>query len=473
LPKGCIFADKGPAAFIDTDDNNALLLICAIMNSKPFIFLIGLQLARTELAQSYEVGLIQQTPVPNLTECSHSAITTKAHKIWSLKRKLDTANELSHSFYLPVILQRRMTGFEPESIINEISQIQSEIDDSVFRLYGLFSADRETIEILSRDASTALRDQNNNAADNDEAEDEDEEEIQIDANDALLSWSIGVAFGRFDIRLATGEREIPPEPEPFDPLPERSPGMLPEGAEPFHAHAGILVDDPGHPHDLVRLVESVLDRVGMPVPPDLRRWLRKEFFPWHLQRYSKSRRKAPIYWPLATASGSYTLWVYYPALTRETLYTAVNEFIEKKHEQVIRSAQALRDKPSRSRAEEKELERLQDLGLELEELRRTLLRIAGTYVPNHDDGVQITAAPLWPLFRHKPWQKLLKETWTKLEKGDYDWSHLAMTYRPSQVREKCRTDKSLAIAHDLEALYIEPAATPAPRRRPKPDEADE
>jgi hypothetical protein len=67
--------------------------------------------------------------------------------------------------------------------------------------------------------------------------------------------------------------------------------------------------------------------------------------------------------------------------------------------------------------------------------------------------VQITAAPLWRVFRHKPWQKILKETWARLEAGDYDWAHLSMAYRPEHVREKCRTDKSLAIAHGLEELY--------------------
>ena len=72
--------------------------------------------------------------------------------------------------------------------------------------------------------------------------------------------------------------------------------------------------------------------------------------------------------------------------------------------------------------------------------------------------VQITAAPLWSLFRHKPWQKVLKETWAKLEKGDYDWAHLAMQYWPERVRVKCKTDKSLAIAHSQEDLYVEPVA---------------
>ena len=125
--------------------------------------------------------------------------------------------------------------------------------------------------------------------------------------------------------------------------------------------------------------------------------------------------------------------------------------------QVGKTAGALRNKGNaRSRDDDKAMEALQTLEKELVELRDTLLQIAPTYRPNHDDGVQITAAPLWPLFRHKPWQKLLKETWAKLEKGDYDWSHLAMAYWPDRVREKCKTDKSLAIAHGLEELYEPP-----------------
>jgi hypothetical protein len=237
--------------------------------------------------------------------------------------------------------------------------------------------------------------------------------------------------------------------------------MLPDDAEPFHTHSGILVDDQGHPNDLARLIEEVLVRVDAPVPADVRRWLQRDFFPLHLRQYSKSRRKAPIYWPLSTNSGSYTLWLYYPNLTDQALFTAVNDFIEPKLKQVDQDVAALRSKGSaRSRDDEKTFEALQALELELIELRDTLLAIAQTYRPNHDDGVQITAAPLWQLFRHKPWQKILKDTWAKLEKGDYDWAHLARAYWPDRVREKCKTDKSLAIAHDLEHLYVEPEAQP-------------
>lgn len=378
-------------------------------------------------------------------------------------RLLDSVVETSHAFLLPSILFWQRLGSEPASVEAALRDIQREIDTAAFDLYNFSEADRRV----------ALDKSNVESKNRDEmSEDEgDATEPEAPPIDALLSWSVGVAFARFDWRLATGERVVTAEPEPFDPLPAKSPGMLPDGAEPFHVHSGILVDDQGHPHDLARLVEEVLDRVRVNVPDDVRRWLQKDFFPFHLQRYSKSRRKAPIYWPLSTASGSYTLWVYYPSLNNQTLFTAVNDFLDGtngKLTQVSRECAELRMKGSgRSRDEEKQYEMLQTFEQELTDLRDTLLKIAPTYQPNHDDGVQITAAPLWPLLRHKPWQKVLKDTWTKLEKGNYDWAHLAMAYWPERVREKCKTDKSLAIAHGLEDLYVEPAATPKKTRGKK------
>ncbi len=448
MPAGCIFADKGPAAFVTTDDPDELLALLALTNSRAFGLLISLQMA----FGSYEVGVIQKTPVPDLSSEQRTHLATLARRAWSLKRTLDTVNETSHAFLLPTALRARLSDFDPPAIEAELAAIQREIDAITFDFYGFSEIDRHAAQGTPDTEPSA---------DEDRDEVEDTEEPAVPPVDVLRSWAIGVAFGRFDWHLATGERAAPAEPEPFDPLPAKSPGMLPDGAEPFHAHPGILVDDQGHPHDLTRLIEEVLSRVDVAVPDDVRRWLQRNFFAFHLQRYSKSRRKAPIYWPLATASGSYTLWVYYPRLTSQTLYTAINDILEPKLKQVGDDVTALRTKgTARSREDEKQFETLQAFELELIELRDTLLKLAPTYKPNHDDGVQISAAPLWPLFRHKPWQKVLKATWAKLEKGDYDWAHLAMNYWPERVREKCKTDKSLAIAHGLEDLYIEPPPKP-------------
>ena len=62
-------------------------------------------------------------------------------------------------------------------------------------------------------------------------------------------------------------------------------------------------------------------------------------------------------------------------------------------------------------------------------------------------------------------QDKLKDTWEKLEKGDYDWAHLAYSIWPERVRDKCKHDKSLAIAHNLEHLYESPPEKPKKQRK--------
>ena len=188
------------------------------------------------------------------------------------------------------------------------------------------------------------------------------------------------------------------------------------------------------------------------------------FFEFHIKTHTKSRRSAPIYWPLQTPSGSYTLWVYYHRLNEQTLYTCVNDFVEPKLQQVEKDLSALRGKSARSSQEEKELTKLTDLATELRDFRDELLRLAKIWKPNLNDGVQITAAPLWKLFQHKAWQKKLKETWQKLEKGDYDWAHLACSIWPDRVLHKCHQDRSLAIAHDVEDHFWHEVEVPVMRR---------
>jgi hypothetical protein len=454
LPRGAIFANKGPSAFVSDFDLGKTLFVLAMGNSKPFRYLVNCQLAAGDAAaRSYDVGVINRTPFPNTPPDVEARLSALARKSCLLMRRLDMVDENSHAFVLPYALRERFSHYDPPSILSELAEIQDKIDEIAFDLYGFSAADR-----AGPFGSSGAVDKDDGVEDISRGEDENIAEA-IDQTDGLLSWAVGVAFGRFDWRLATGEREAPPEPEPFDPLPTKSPGMLPGDADPFYTYSGILVDDQGNPNDIAHLTEEVLARVEAPLTADVRRWLRRDFFPLHLKQYSKSRRKAPIYWPISTSSGSYTLWLYYPSLTGQTLFSAVNDFIEPKLNQVGQDVTALRTKGSaRSRDDEKSFEALLTLELELIELRDTLLAIAQNYRPNHDDGVQITAAPLWQLFRHKPWQKVLKDTWEKLEAGEYDWAHLAYSYWPDRVREKCKTDKSLAIAHGLEELYEEPAA---------------
>ena len=243
---------------------------------------------------------------------------------------------------------------------------------------------------------------------------------------------------------------------------------------------GIFVDDPGHPLDFehrLREVFTVLwnDRaeaieqeacelLGV---KSLRDYFRKpsSFYADHLKRYSKSRRQAPIYWPLSTAKGSYTLWIYYHRLSDQTLHTALADFVDPKIKDVRAEISLLRESNNiRSRLEE-----LLDLEGELLDFQVEIERIIKLpWQPNLNDGVFITAAPLWQLFRLPKWQKDLKACWDKLEKGEYDWAHLAYSIWPKRVEEVCKTDRSIAIAHGLEHLcQVEPPKPKAKRGRKK------
>ena len=335
----------------------------------------------------------------------------------------------------------------------------------------------------------------------------------------LLSYCIGCAMGRWDLRLALDPSLARGPSEPFDPLPVCSPGMLvgaigvpaesghvvseawlrarPEAnalrgerlvKNPIAADSdyplricwdGVLVDDPGFSgsqpgrDDIVRRVREVLDLLckngaheieqearsilGL---SDLRDYFRKptQFFQDHLKRYSKSRRRAPIYWPLSTVSGSYTVWLYYPRLTEETLYGTVNKYLEPKIEEigrvVVRIERELEVASGRKATGLRDqLDESQRFVSELRQLRQELLRVAALpYRPNRDDGVIINAAPFNTLFRLRSWAKDTATVWKKLEEGQYDWAHLAYTLWPERVKEVCRRDRSIAIAHGLEDL---------------------
>jgi len=215
----------------------------------------------------------------------------------------------------------------------KLVRIQTEIDEYVFDLYGIYGPDRETM-------LETVHEVDEGGADTDY--DEDKEELTpVDATELVaqfLSYAMGLAFKRFDVTLALDERLLLPEPDPFAPLPVCSPGMLVQtnglpaepgdvsGDHPLRlSWSGILVDDDGHPEDIIGGIRQALEVIWPSTASEieqeacdllgvksLRDYIARsnDFFADHLKRYSKSRRKAPIYWPLSTASGSYSVWVY-------------------------------------------------------------------------------------------------------------------------------------------------------------------
>jgi hypothetical protein len=304
----------------------------------------------------------------------------------------------------------------------------------------------------------------------------------------LVSYALGIAFGRWDIRYATGEQAAPELPDPFAPLPVCPPGQLQNAqglpARPEDVSAayplripwdGILVDDPNHPLDLERRVREVIEIIwsgqeGGPTAEaieheaceilgvkSLRDYFRKPagFFADHLKRYSKSRRQAPIYWPLSSPNGLYTVWLYYHRLTPDTLFTVLRDHVKPKLEYEESRAFQLRQEAGTtpSPSQRRDIAEAEELVEDLRAFKAELDRVAPLFRPDLNDGVIINHAPLWPMIGLPKWRKDCQATWNELVKGDYDWAHLALHLWPERVIHRCASDRSLAIAHGLDAIF--------------------
>jgi len=461
MPSGCIFSHKGPAIFVEGDDRNQLLALLSITASSPFLALIKLSMA----FGSYEVGVLQRTPVPELGPDSITKLADLARRGWSAHRRSSNFAETSSTFLLPAALRigRAQSGKEGEGALG----IQGEIDRICWPLFGFGEHDVGPDSRLAGQAAEA------------EADELDDEEVPEEEAGAaieplgMISWSVGVAFGRFDIGLATGERPIPAEPDPFDPLPAKSPGMLPDGNAPFMPTSGVFVDDPGHEDDLAARVTAVYERVGEtpPVPDALRKTLAKDFFPAHIRMYSKSRRKAPICWQLATPSASYSVWLYIHAFGKDTLFRVQNDYVAPKLTHERRELEGLLAEagPSPTIAQNRDIEAQSNFVEELSALLDEVKRVAPLWDPDLDDGVILNFAPLWRLVpQNRAWQKELRAAWASLVAGDYDWARLSMRLWPERVVPKCAKDRSLAIAHDLEDVFWFEDAAGKWQARPTP-----
>ena len=148
--------------------------------------------------------------------------------------------------------------------------------------------------------------------------------------------------------------------------------------------------------------------------------LRKQFFKDHLSRYSKSRRKAPIYWPLTVPSRNWGVWVYAPMLSRETLYAVASEAARRERLAVEAIARLQREQQEggagrSARKVAEELDAEEKLAEELRRFRAEAERIAGLgWEPDLDDGIVLCAAPLADLFPAWPDAKKARD---ELRKG--------------------------------------------------------
>ncbi|MFV1989899.1 MAG: hypothetical protein ACC652_04075, partial [Acidimicrobiales bacterium] len=271
--------------------------------------------------------------------------------------------------------------------------------------------------------------------------------------DQILSYLVGAAIGRWDIRVFEDPSLASPLPDLFDPVSLTPPGMLtgndglplseaPEGYPLRLPPDWIMHDDAGHPWDLARAVESVAEVIFDDGEQELRellrhsrandlRWyLRTKFPSAHLSRYSKSRRKAPIYWFLAVPSKQWGLWVYAPQLSREQLFAVAGAAQEKMRRLADEAGQLRRDLEAGAGREVRErLETAEELSREVAVFHEKAEAVARSgWEPDLNDGIILNAGPFEELFADAKWRKDVAKHRVKMQNGDYQWATVQTTY---------------------------------------------
>ncbi len=447
LPKEYLFAAKGPSITSASEETSPLFLI-GVLNSRLLNILINLQAN----ANQFDTGIIDKLPFADFTQSQVDEICLLVAEAVLRVRNYYSYFEPSTEFQKPALIFPIKKAWEwyyseYEKLNSLISITNDRINSIVDSAYGVDSntlleiywqseekGDEAFLEKPLRDFLTKP------------------DEVQI-AKD-YFSFFIGLCFNRYQLDKLQSHNYLLSDPfENFQ--------LSVNSAREAHEDNGgdMLFDEKKLLKNLKSLIVKLFDDKNYTnlcdilMVTEVDQYFTRSFFVDHYIKYTNSKREAPIYWPISTASGSYTIWIYYPKLNDQALYKIVSDFIIPKKEEVSEDVKKLELNSQLDNFGKKQLLELQDLLHELQVMEKELTEVAELpYKPNHDDGVLITAAPLHKFFRHSKWRKSTEDCWKTLQKGDYDWAHLAYSIWPDRVTKKCKKDLSMAIAHGLEDI---------------------
>lgn len=453
LPTGCIIGEKGPAVFAQSVYTNKFVI--GYLNSRLVNCLVHVQAN----AKQFDSGIVEGLPWRPIDAQSikrvEELVTDAAQAVRSLTCLDETeslfvglpkANSLAetHRYWSLQIEKCRMTV---ERALGEINEI---IDSS----YGVDSAALNRVIELDDDADT----------DGNEEEGQEAEQSGIGQDAvvrAVLSHCVGLVAGRWDIRTTVACPPMDRLPDLFDEIPRCQPGLLqgsnglPTKQQPVDyplgiIWGGVIPDDQDHTEDIIRRVREAMELIwkdrGEAIDKEacetlgvkeLRDYFRRPgkggFWDDHISRYSKSRRKAPIYWLLQSSKKNYALWLYYHRLDKDLLFKALVNYVEPKIRLETSRLETLRsqkntagDSGKDAKRLAKEVERQEDFLSELRDFEDKLRRAANLHLePDLNDGVVLNIAPLHELV---PWKEA-KNYWAELLAGKYEWSSIGKQLR--------------------------------------------
>jgi hypothetical protein len=416
-------------------------------------------------------GAISMIPIPSFSSSIFEAISTISQELTMARLQALNADESSRLFIAPELDSSEARALEVSS--RHAIEKWEAINELLANALGF---DTLTKMFFKKERTLVL------------------DPLYIPSKEDCLSYSMGCIFGRWDVRIAINNEIAPKLQGVFDPLPSCPPGTLvgPDGLPASSGHIvseewlrarpdasnlpeegkvkqpvipdaeypitinweGILVDDPDHQDDIVRRVQEVIkviwhekaESIEQEVCQilgikELREYFRRPgnggFWLDHVKRYSKSRRKAPIYWLLQSAKKNYALWLYYHRLDSDMLFKALTKYVEPKIRLEESRLEQLRTQKAgagnagrEARQLQQQIERQEALVGELNDFRDKLRKVADLHLePDLNDGVVLNIAPLWELV---PWDEA-KKYWEELLAGKYEWSSISKQLRKKEV----------------------------------------
>ena len=459
LPAGCIIGEKGPAVFAQRGHSNEFVI--GFLNSRLVNCLVHVQAN----AKQFDSGIVESIPWCEIDATSAKRVEDITRTCIDATRRLGFLEETNALFVaLPraASLEELRKRWNDEVLSSQEAVFQSleEINRVIDTSYDIDSDALRTVIDLVPD-----EDEDNQSS---ESDDDDEPAFvgKMDKNAAamaLISYIVGVLVGRWDLRVSFEDLPTGHIPPLFAELPKCPPGLL-QGHSDFPAREtpagypvrvewdGILVDDPEASQDVVRRTLEVVEVIwkersdgiekeaceALDVK-ELRDYFRKPskggFWDDHISRYSKSRRRAPIYWLLQSSRKNYALWLYYHRLDKDLLFKALVNYVEPKIRLETSRLETFRSQKTtpgeagkESKRLAKELEQQEDFISELRDFEEKLRRAANLHLePDLNDGVVLNIAPLHEFV---PWQDA-ENYWEELLEGKYEWSSIG-----KQLRQK-------------------------------------
>lgn len=123
VPEGCI---PSVSRYLAIPDKYSALALVGMWNSSLVDALCKLRMERHGHPK-FIVGVVKTLPTPALNRDQETTLKELAYRAWLLKRALQSVNEDSHAYILPVTLRNRIGIYSPQAIEAELAEIQDSI----------------------------------------------------------------------------------------------------------------------------------------------------------------------------------------------------------------------------------------------------------------------------------------------------------------------------------------------------------